>query len=143
MNVEMPCVALRAKTAGLCRGIGRRSDFAVCLLSRQVAIELAVNRPGIEQYLRIEGGQRVTDIKITDIDPVVNPYPDQDDYLTVKLDHYGDFSTYAVRLVGVDNIDPRYERAEFTFKIDCGTGLDCAPDCGCQSEIFPSPRLII
>ena len=35
--------------------------------------ELAVNKPGIERYLKIEGGQRVTDIRITDIDPVVKP----------------------------------------------------------------------
>src|SRR5215471_4444027 len=103
--------------------------------------ELAVNKPGIERYLRIEGGQRVKDIQITDIDPVVNQYPDQDDYLTVKLDRYGDFSTYAVRLVGVHHTDPRYERAEFSFKIDCGTGLDCAPDCSCPPEIFPEPEI--
>jgi hypothetical protein len=103
--------------------------------------ELAVNQPGIEHYLKIEGGQRVTDIGIADIDPKVNPYPDQDDYLEVKLDRYGDFSTYAVRLVGVENIDPRYARAEFTFKIDCGATLDCAPDCACEPEVFPEPEI--
>lgn len=103
--------------------------------------ELAVNKPDIEHYLKIEGGERITDIVITDIDPHVNPYPDQDDYLEVRLDRYGDFSTYAVRLVGVDNIDPRYDRAEFTFKIDCGATLDCAPDCSCEPEVFPEPEI--
>ena len=103
--------------------------------------ELSVNKPGIEHYLKIEGGQRVKDIRITDIDPVVNSDSDQDDYLKVTLDRYGDFSTYAVRLVGVDNIDPRYDRAEFTFKIDCGAALDCAPDCACEPEVFPEPEI--
>jgi hypothetical protein len=103
--------------------------------------ELSENKPGIERYLRIEGGQRVKDIRILDIDPVVNSYPDQDDYLEVKLDHYGDFSTYAVRLMGVENIDPRYDRAEFTFKIDCGAALDCAPACNCEPQVFPEPEI--
>jgi hypothetical protein len=103
--------------------------------------ELSVKKPGIEHYLKIEGGQRVKDIRITDVDPVVNSYSDQDDYLKVTLDRYGDFSTYAVQLVGVDNIDPRYERAEFTFKIDCGATLDCAPDCACEPEVFPEPEI--
>ncbi len=78
--------------------------------------ELQENKPGIEQYLRLEGGQRIKNIQIVDIDPVVDPDPERDDFLVINLDQYGDFSTYTLRLTGVANIDPRYIRRRFLFQ---------------------------
>ena len=63
--------------------------------------ELAQETPAIDRFLRIEGGQRIRDIRIVDVDPVVDPNRERDDYLVVRLDRAGDFSTYTVRLVGV------------------------------------------
>lgn len=103
--------------------------------------ELEENKPGIEQYLRLEGGQRIKDIKIVDIDPVVNPDPERDDFLVVRLDKYGDFSTYTLRLTGVENIDPRYDRVDFSFKVNCPSDLDCAPACTCEPAVFPEPDI--
>lgn len=103
--------------------------------------ELAQNKPGIERYLIIEGGQRVTDIKILDADPVANPNPEQDDYLVLKLDKYGDFSNYTVRLTGVKNIDPRYDSVDFSFKINCPSDLDCARACACEPPTFVEPEI--
>lgn len=103
--------------------------------------ELEQNKPGLERYLKIEGGERVTNIQVTDVDPVVNPDPERDDYLLVKLDGYGDFSTYTLRLTGVDNLDPRYDHAEFSFKIDCPSDLDCAPECSCEPPAFEEPEI--
>ena len=103
--------------------------------------ELEINKPGIEQYLRLEGGQRVKDIRIEDIDPVVDPNPERDDFLVVRLDKYGDFSTYTLRLTGVANIDPHYDHVDFSFKINCPSDLDCAPACTCPPAVFPQPEI--
>ena len=104
--------------------------------------ELQENKPGIEQYLRIEGGQRIKNIQITDVDPAVDPNPDRDDFLVIKLDKYGDFSTYTLRLTGMGNIDPRYDRVEFSFKINCPSDLDCAPHAIVSLVSSTSPRSI-
>ena len=103
--------------------------------------ELEENKPGIEQFLRVEGGQRVKDIQIKDIDPVVDPNPERDDFLVIKLDKYGDFSTYTLRLIGVANIDPRYDHVDFSFKVNCPSDLDCAPACTCEPQVFSEPDI--
>ena len=103
--------------------------------------ELEENKPGIEKFLRVEGGQRITDITIEDIDPVVDPDPERDDFLVIRLNKFGDFSTYTLRLTGVENIDPRYDRADFSFKVNCPSDLDCAPACTCEPQVFAEPEI--
>jgi hypothetical protein len=103
--------------------------------------ELRKNKPGIEKFLRLEGGQRVTGIKITDVDPVVDEDPEKDDFLVVQLDKYGDFSTYTLRLEGVEDIDPRYDHIDFSFKINCPSDLDCAPACTCEPALLSEPEI--
>jgi len=103
--------------------------------------ELAENKPGIERYLKIEGGERVTDIRIKDIDPIVSSDEETDDYLEVTLNKYGDFSTYTVRMVGVKDIDPFYDHVEFNFKIDCPSDLECARACSCEQPVLPEPEI--
>lgn len=103
--------------------------------------ELSVEKPGLAQFLQISGGRRVTDIHITNVKPVVDSDPEKDDQLVITLDQYGDFSTYTLGLVGVANIDPRYERADFNFKINCPSDLDCAPACACEAPTFDEPEI--
>ncbi|OGB24085.1 MAG: putative baseplate assembly protein [Burkholderiales bacterium RIFCSPLOWO2_02_FULL_57_36] len=103
--------------------------------------ELSVNQPGIEKYLRIEGGRRVTGIRIVDIDPVADPDPEKDDFLVLRLDKYGDFSSYTLRLVGVQNIDPRYDHVEFSFKVGCPSDLDCAAAPPCDAPCLAEPDI--
>ncbi len=103
--------------------------------------ELAVNQPGIEKYLALDGGQRITGIQILDVDPKPQEDPELDDWLEVRLDRAGDFSTYTLRLVDVANIDPRYDAVQFSFKIDCPSELDCAPGCGCAPPELPQPEI--
>lgn len=103
--------------------------------------ELAGNKPGIERFLTIDGGERVTGIRIVDVDPQVSEDPERDDYLAVTLDRTGDFSTYTLRLVGVDDIDPRYDRVPFSFKIDCPSEIDCAPTCACCPPALDEPQI--
>src|SRR5215472_6572402 len=78
-------------------------------------------------HLQIEGGDVITGIKITATQPVIDPDPEHDDMLLITLDRIGDFSTYTLRLTGVTDLDPLYDRAEFTFRPDCPRDIDCAP----------------
>jgi hypothetical protein len=103
--------------------------------------ELAENRPGLETFLRVEGGRRITGVRIVAVDPVVDPDPEKDDRLVVRLDKSGDFSTYTLRLVGVANIDPRYDSVRFSFKVDCPSDLDCAETCACEPPPLAEPEL--
>ncbi|MFI7132191.1 putative baseplate assembly protein [Nonomuraea sp. NPDC050153] len=53
------------------------------------------------------------------------------DELVVHLDRLGDRSPYEVALTGVDELDPRYARAAFTFTGDCGEESDCGATASC------------
>jgi hypothetical protein len=103
--------------------------------------ELSEEKPGLEQFLDLTGGQRVTDIQITKVKPVSDPDPEKDDQLVITLDKYGDFSTYTLRLVGVENIDPRYDHVDFNFKVDCPSDLDCASVCNCEPQTLVEPEI--
>ena len=103
--------------------------------------ELQRKRPGLARHLRLEGGQRVTGIRIIDVDPITDTDPEKDDYLEVLLDKSGDFSTYTLRLVDVEHIDPRHDHVEFSFKLDCPSDLDCAPACACEPAVLAEPEI--
>ncbi|MFF7726589.1 putative baseplate assembly protein [Streptomyces sp. NPDC008001] len=86
--------------------------------------------PGIDRHsFRIDGGRRVTGIRIVaatlhgcaDGDPVTDVH--------LALDRRGDISTYRLVALG-DAFDPRYAVHEFGFRQQCPTGLDCRPGGG-------------
>ncbi|HMI93902.1 MAG TPA: hypothetical protein VK509_21155, partial [Polyangiales bacterium] len=101
--------------------------------------ELARDRPGLERYLRIEGGERITDLRILDADPQGASNPERDSVLSLRLDRSGDFSSYTLRLTGVEGIDPRYEAASFSFVIGCPSELDCRPLEVCAPQLDETP----
>lgn len=103
--------------------------------------ELAEPGPDLARFLALEGGVRITGIAITDVEPVADPDPDQDDHLLIRLDRGGDFSAYTLRLVGIEKMDPRYATASFHFRIDCPTDLDCAPATDCPPAVFAEPDI--
>jgi baseplate J-like protein len=97
----------------------------------------------LRESVRVEGGRRIRGIKVTEVrvQQSINPKtgavdPEVDDWMEVELDKYGDFSTYTLRLVGVENIDPRYDHLDFSFKVDCPSDLDCLP-----ADTCPPPKL--
>jgi predicted phage baseplate assembly protein len=94
-------------------------------------------KKGSVQYVRIEGGRRIRDIKVIGVEVRRETDPELDDRMIVRLNKSGDFSTYTLRLVGLDGIDPRYDRIEFNFKLDCPSDIDCAPTDSC-----PPPQLV-
>lgn len=103
--------------------------------------ELAVDRPGIESFLQISGGQSVTGLRILDADPQVLTDPERDDVLVLTLDRVGDMSPYTLRLVGVAGIDPRYDAATFSFGLCCGSDLDCRPTDDCDTAPPDEPGI--
>lgn len=103
--------------------------------------ELRDNRPGLEAFVRIDGGERITGLVVVDVDPHVDPDPERDDFLVVMLDRRGDLSPYTLRLVGVAGIDPKYDRASFSFTIDCPSDLDCRPMRACPPAALDEPRI--
>ncbi len=103
--------------------------------------ELAVKQPGLERFLRIAGGERITGLRILDVDPQVQSDPTRDDVLVLTLDRSGDFSPYTLSLVGVEGIDPRYDSASFTFGLCCPSDLDCKADRACDAAAADEPQI--
>ena len=104
--------------------------------------EFSVEGQDLRQYLRLDGGRRIQNIRIVSVEAVVDPNDsEKDDILLVRLDQGGDFSIYTLRLVGVENIDRRYDHLDFSFKIDCPSDLDCVPPCACEPPILVEPDI--
>jgi hypothetical protein len=103
--------------------------------------ELRTKKPGLQRFLGLTGGARITGIRITQVDPVTSDNPEVDEFLALTLDKTGDFSTYTLALTGVADVDPRFAQAGFTFKIDCPTGVDCVPACQCGPQVFDEPAI--
>ncbi len=95
----------------------------------------------LANYVRIEGGRRIRDIKVLNVTPYPVDDPELDDFLLVRVDKFGDFSTYTLRLVGLDGIDPRYDRVDFSFKVGCPSDLDCLPANPCPPPVFDQPEI--
>lgn len=101
-----------------------------------------------EKNVIIEGGRRISDIKVLSVDTRHSHDPEFDDTLRVVVNRAGDFSTYTLRIVARDSqghpqphpsFDPRYDSVEFNFKVDCPSDLDCpsAPQCPPQERQQP------
>jgi hypothetical protein len=114
--------------------------------------------------VRIEGGTRIRPIEVEWAFPadtiagqgVLTPaetafvaaLEDPAQLLVVRTAAYGDFSTYALRLVAgagllqpPPNFDPVLSWAEFSFKAECPTPFDCARPRACPPEPRDNPRI--
>jgi hypothetical protein len=103
--------------------------------------ELAAKAPNLKRYLQLAGGDRITGLKILDVTPQAGVDAEHDDVLIATVDQIGDFSTYTLSLVGVEGIDPQYSSADFTFRIDCATDLDCKSPRGCPPPVPDEPTI--
>ena len=93
--------------------------------------------------IRIDGGERVVGIQVL---TVVAGSGSSADVLTVEVDQAGDFSRYTLRLVTdtlndavPPGIDPQLAAIEFSFKVECPSPFDCAPQHRCPEELGPLP----
>jgi hypothetical protein len=110
--------------------------------------------------VRIEGGERERDIRVEWVDAASGPLPEAtpveqaffaaldgpDHVLVVRVDRYGDYSPYVLRLVGSpvnatppQGFDPRLAEVEFSFKVECPSDFDCKPVVVCTPEPAPAP----
>lgn len=99
----------------------------------------------------IEGGRRVRDIKVIDVYPEREDDPALGECLRVIVDKPGDFSTYKLCIVEAmdgkpsrrprEDFDPRYSCAEFSFKVNCPTDLDCRTEQACPPEERNEPEI--
>lgn len=103
-----------------------------------------------EDNLRIEGGQRITGIQVAAMRLERFRDPELDDHMVITVDRPGDFSTYTLRVVARDDhghwqphpgFDPRFDRLDFNFKVNCPTGLDCLPERICPPELQAAPEI--
>lgn len=90
--------------------------------------------------VRIEGGERIANIVVTDATPGVAP---DANVLTVTVDQPGDYSTYRLRIVQdaqhlqpPAGYDPVLSAIAFSFKVECPSAFDCQPQHLCP----PPPR---
>lgn len=103
--------------------------------------QLRTDKPALIQHLRVDGGRRVRDIRVIDVEPHITPDPELDDYVIVYVDKPGDFSTYTLRLIDLKGIDPHYDHADFSFKVNCPSDLDCAAPDNCPPPAFVEPDI--
>jgi hypothetical protein len=98
-----------------------------------------------KENVLIEGGQRIRNLQVTNIE--VECPQDAEPYLKINLNQPGDFSTYTLRLVVLDeqgkptkhpDLDLRYAQLQFKFRgSSCSSDLDCL-----QQETCPPPQLV-
>jgi hypothetical protein len=102
--------------------------------------------------IRITGGQRITEIAVLSIDVQREEDLDLDDCMLVTVDRYGDFSTYTLCLVELDEqgrpteqpmsgFDPRYACLYFNFKVSCPGDLDCKQTSQCPPKPSQIPEI--
>lgn len=100
----------------------------------------------------ITGGRRVRDIQVLDVQLCILSDPERDDCMKVTVDKFGDYSTYTLCLVEVDDagritgfpmhgFDPRYACIDFSFKVNCPSDLDCQSEPVCPPEERPAPEI--
>lgn len=103
-----------------------------------------------ETNVRIEGGRRIRDIRVTEVKVQHYESIELDDYMEVTVDRPGDFSTYTLQVVEPEEgggwrphsgFDPRYDRVDFSFKVDCPSDLDCKPITACPPELANEPAI--
>jgi hypothetical protein len=91
--------------------------------------------------VRIEGGVRITDLRIVEVRLCSADNPDVTNCALVNLDKPGDASIYALSVTGLHGFDPRYSRLEFSFRPDCPGDLDCAASTGDVPQPGIDPEL--
>ena len=123
------------------------------LRQRTLFVRLLRPAPGLtDANVTISGGERLPAVEIEWVAEATTPPPgeapalvagleDPATVLLVRTRSRGDFSRYTLRLVagaGSDQppagFDPLLTAVELSFKVECPSGFDCAPGCGCPRE---------
>jgi Baseplate J-like protein len=101
----------------------------------------------------IEGGERIRGIQV--VPPVMIGGTQPNNVLTLEVNQPGDYSIYRLRLVqdaphaaGTSGageppagIDPVLSLVSFSFKVECPSDFDCAPERICPPETTAEPEI--
>jgi len=125
-------------------------------LLQKATPELAseLRKEDAKRRIVFSGGRRIPGNQIV-VENLMFPEikdPRLDDQLVITLKNAGDFSTYTLNLVELDEsgrpttepmegIDPRYYQLEFSFKAHCPTDLDCKNERICPPEKRIQPEI--
>jgi Baseplate J-like protein len=107
------------------------------------------------QNIRIEGGERIRNIKVAGVEtggfaspPGSPPNLIPSDVMVVRVAEPGDFSTYTLRLVQdaksdqpPAGFDPVLSAVDFSFKVACSSDFDCRPSTSCPAEAPAQPEI--
>lgn len=134
--------------------------FALRQLTLLVRLLKPVPASLTKAQVRIEGGERVRDIGVEWVAPASAPpasvsaaeqalyaaLPEPDHVLLVRVDGYGDHSSYTLHLVrsALDDtpppgFDPRLAEVVFSFKVECPSDFDCKRVTVCPDDPPPAP----
>jgi hypothetical protein len=102
--------------------------------------------------IRLRGGQRIRDVKVVNLVVHRQTDPTLDDYMEVAVNKPGDFSTYTLGVVKLDDygnptdqpadgFDSRYDQVDFSFKASCPTDLDCKTKSVCPPPQRTEPEI--
>jgi hypothetical protein len=85
----------------------------------------------------ITGGEVITTVAVNPIDEATDWSADSQGHpiLSLTVPAPGDFSTYTLTITGSDKLDPFFDTAQFSFKANCPSTLDCAA----QAPACPQP----
>jgi hypothetical protein len=113
---------------------------------------LATTAPG-PANVRVEGGERITPVNVVSVTPGAGA---EANVLTVRVDRAGDYSRYVLRLIKdpaqpapppgfdpppPDGFDPQLSAVAFSFKVECGSDLDCLPQHVCAPASPDEPEI--
>ena len=120
-------------------------DFVEVATMDQLKLRLGLLKPGAllqPENVRIEGGTRIADIRVTDVAGLPGAL------LTLTVDRRGDFSNYTLRLVAASDydaplpgFDPQLSSVEFSFKVACPNDFDCRSGSDCPPTRVPEPEI--
>ena len=100
----------------------------------------------------ISGGRRIRDIQVISRELKHESDPALDDSMEITVNKAGDFSTYTLSLVKlddhdrptgepIDGFDPRYAEVSFSFKAGCPSDLDCKAAPVCPPPLRTQPEI--
>jgi hypothetical protein len=104
------------------------------------------------ENVRIVGGERVQGIQVTRLRTCTREESHLDDCVVITLDKTGDFSTYTLCLVALDEdgkateapypgLDVRYSCLDFSFKTGCAGDMDCLQTSTCPPDAIETPNI--
>ncbi|MGH3390780.1 MAG: hypothetical protein ACRDOO_18085, partial [Actinomadura sp.] len=153
MSAPIGCRSERRRAKVRADGLNGIDGITVSEDQRTLCVLLFGNAPRDlrPENFRVEGGRRVTGIRVVDVAPCPDEDPELEDCLRLTVDRPGDFGTYRLCVVQADpqgrpgtepypGFDPRYACLEFSFKQNCPDAtLDCAADVPCPPPAYPEP----